>query len=290
MAKPFQLGRGLGSLIPQRKVELPASSPTSPDSAGERVQQLPINLIDPNPHQPRQHFGHSELEELVASVKSHGILQPLIVCTAGVRYQLVAGERRLRAAEVAGLATVPALVRTVARQQQLELALVENIQRQDLNPLEEASGYQQLHNEFGLTQEDIAKRVGKSRAQVANTMRLLTLPAAIQDALRSGQVTMGHAKVILGVESEAEQLKLFHQIVREGLPVRFAEAKANRVAVKSHLRAKQDPELAALANELQRALGTKVRIRGKRERGVIEVLYFSLEDLAALVRKFSGRS
>lgn len=297
MAKPFQLGRGLGSLIPLKRSEPvlpmpPAPAPAAPAAqpAGERVQQLPRTLIDPNPHQPRQHFGHAELEELIASIKAHGILQPLIVSPgANGRYVLVVGERRLRAAEIAGLASVPALVRTATDQERLELALVENIQRQDLNPLEEAAGYQRLHDEFGLTQDEVAKRVGKSRAQVANTMRLLGLPRAIQEALRAGQITFGHAKVILGVESEREQLKLFQQIMREGLPVRFADAKARGVKVKSHLRAAADPELANLAAELQRALGTRVHIRGKRERGVIEVLYFSLEELANLVRRLSGR-
>lgn len=293
MAKTFQLGRGLGSLIPQKRAEpaaqTPAPSPASP--AGERVLQLAHTAIDPNPSQPRQHFGHDELEDLVTSIKAHGILQPLIVSpAAGGRYLLVAGERRLRAAEVAGLATVPAIVRSASDQERLELALIENIQRQDLNPLEEAAGYQRLHDEFGLTQDDVAKRVGKSRAQIANTMRLLALPREIQEALRAGRITFGHAKVIMGVEGEREQLKLYQQIVREGLPVRLADAKARGVKVKSHVRQVSDPELANLAAELQRELGTRVHIRGKRDRGVVEVLYFSLEELTNLVRRLSGRT
>lgn len=289
MAKPFQLGRGLGSLIPQKHVEPAPTTPHSAAADGEMVQKVAIQLIDPNPAQPRQHFGHAELEDLIASIKTHGILQPLIVSPSGSRYQLVAGERRLRAAKVAGLVTVPAIVRTVADQGRLELALIENIQRQDLNPLEEAAGYQQLHDEFGLTQEEVAKRVGKSRAQVANTMRLLTLPAPIRESLMAGQITFGHAKVILSVDDEREQTKLFQQIVSEGLPVRFADAKARGVRVKSHVRTVQDPELASVSAELQRALGTRVKVRGKRERGAIEVLYFSYDELASLVRKLMGR-
>lgn len=296
MAKAFQLGRGLGSLIPQKRIEPATQTPVSPAApgaslAGERVLQIARVAIDPNPHQPRQHFGHDELEDLISSIKAHGIVQPLIVSPgSGGRYVLIAGERRWRAAEVAGLITVPAIVRSATDQERLELALIENIQRQDLNALEEATGYQRLHDEFGLTQEEVAKRVGKSRAQIANTMRLLALPREIQDALRAGRITFGHAKVIMGVEGEREQLKLYQQIVREGLPVRFADAKARGVKVKSHVRQVADPELASLTDELQRSLGTRVHIRGKRDRGVIEVLYFSLEELTNLVRRLSDHS
>ncbi len=291
MAKPFQLGRGLGALIPQRKIEPTPTKPVISAAVAGGWQQLAPSLIDPNPAQPRKHFGHGELEELIESIKVHGILQPLIVTpAAGGRYQLIAGERRLRAAQVAGLREVPVLVRAAADQERLELALIENIQRQDLSPLEEAAGYQKLHDEFSLTQEDVAKRVGKSRAQVANTMRLLTLPAPIREALAAGQITVGHAKVILGVEGEREQIKLFQQIVREGLPVRYADAKARGVKVKSHVRQVADAELSSLAQELQRTLGTRVKVRGQRERGVVEILYFSFDELANLVRKLSGRS
>ncbi len=298
MAKPFQLGKGLSSLIQPKKVEGTnfwggSGAPASPVSASsaEQVQQLSLSAITPNQHQPRQHFEQTSLDELVASIKAHGILQPLIVRPlAPGKFELIAGERRLRAAGVAGLAQVPAIVREASEQQRLELALVENLQRQNLNPLEEALAYRKLQDEFGLTQAKVAERVGKSRAQVANTERLLALPKRIQDALRAGTITMGHAKVILGVEDKAEQEKLFDLIVKEGLPVRFAEAKAGNVKVRSHERRVAAPELRAYEQELMQALGTKVKVRGTRERGVVEVVFYSGAELAALVRKLLGRS
>lgn len=298
MAKPFQLGKGLGSLI-QPKVPSgtnfwggsgAAPTPTSASSA-EQVQQLPLNTVTPNEHQPRQHFEQTSLDELVASIKTHGVLQPLIVRPLGPgKFELIAGERRFRAAGVAGLSTVPAIVREASEQQRLELALVENLQRQNLNPMEEAFAYRKLQDEFGLTQAKVAERVGKSRAQVANTERLLTLPPRIQAALTAGTITFGHAKVILGVESQAEQEKLFDLIVKEGLPVRFAEAKAGRVKVRGHERRVVSPELRAYEQELIQALGAKVKVRGTRDRGVVEVVFYSAQELAALVRKLRGQS
>ncbi len=297
MAKPFQLGRGLGSLIQPKK---PAganfwgggskSQATTPAQPGEQVQQVPLGAITPNSHQPRQHFDHQGLEELVASIKAHGILQPLIVrAISSGRFELIAGERRLRAAELAGLTTVPVIAREASEQQQLELALVENLQRQNLNPLEEAHAYRQLQDEFGLTQAQVSEQVGKSRAQVANTERLLSLPPRIQEALRAGTLTMGHAKVILGLSTAAEQEKLFDAITREGLPVRLAEAKAAGYRVRGHERRVTSPEVRAYEQELMQALGTKVKIRGTRDRGVIEAIFYSTQELAALVKKLTGR-
>jgi len=297
MAKPFQLGRGLGSLIQPKapgganfwgaESKSPASGPAP---SGEQVQQVALSAITPNTHQPRQHFDHDALEELVGSIKAHGILQPLIVRPLGNgRFELIAGERRLRAAEVAGLATVPVISREASEQQRLELALVENLQRQNLNPLEEARAYHQLQEEFGLTQAKVAERVGKSRAQVANTERLLSLPPRIQEALRAGTLTMGHAKVILGLETAAEQEKLFEAITREGLPVRLAEAKVAQVRVRGHERRVTSPEIRAYEQELMQALGTKAKIRGTRDRGVVEVVFYSAQELGALVKKLMGR-
>lgn len=305
MAKPFQLGRGLGSLIPGKPAVgknfwgagAPASTPPSQAvpsafTGSDTVQQLPISLLHPNPHQPREHFDHESLEELVSSIKAHGILQPLIVTPRpDGQYDLVAGERRWRAAEIAGLATVPALVRELPDHERLELALIENIQRQNLNPLEEAAAYQQLQHEFNLTQEEVARHVGKSRSQIANIERLLTLPAEIQAALRDGTISFGHAKVLLGVESADEQLKLFRLITREGLPVRLAEARGRRVKVRGHERqVVASPELKTWAQELQSALGTRVSINSRAGRGAIQIAFYSLEELAALVRRLVGRS
>lgn len=303
MAKPFQLGKGLGSLIPAKRA--PGGnfwgSGTAPKDehlavpapvvSFEQVQQLPLALLSPNPHQPRQHFDHDSLEELVSSVKQHGILQPLIVTSRlDGHYELVAGERRLRAAQIAGLKTVPAIVRQLQEHERLELALVENLQRQNLNPLEEAQAFRQLQEEFDLTQEEVAKRVGKSRSQVANTERLLTLPAEIQVAIRDGVLSFGHAKVLLGVESPDEQLKLFRTIVKEGLPVRLAEARGRSVKVRGHERqVTVEPEIKSWTAELQSSLGTRVNIRSQQGRGAIQIAFYSIEELAGLVRKLLQR-
>lgn len=296
MAKPFQLGRGLSSLIPSKKsapnywgVE-PQTQPGQ-TQVGERIEQVEPRLINPNSRQPRQTFDEAALADLVASVKAHGILQPLLVTArSDGRYDLIAGERRLRAAELAQLATVPVVVREAKDQARLELALVENVQRQDLNPLEEALGYKRLHDEFSLTQDEIAQRVGKSRSQVANTLRLLTLPEVMQAALKSGQLTVGHAKVILSLDDPNEQTRLFHEIVSQGLPVHLSELKLQRIRVKSHERKlKIDPQVKDWENVLQSALGTRVKVRQRGGRGLIEIAFFSLEELNQLIRRIAGR-
>jgi len=306
MAKPFQLGKGLSSLIPQRKSEDKdknfwggASQPIAPVlpathsvASGDRIEQINLGLIKPNEHQPRQYFDHEALEDLVSSIKVHGIIQPLVVSRSPEgAYNLIVGERRLRAAEIAGLKTVPAIVRESTEQEKLELALIENIQRQDLNPLEEAEAYGRLQNEFGLTQEAIAKQVGKSRPQVANTLRLLSLPVEIQLALREGKITFGHAKVILSLPTKEEQEKLFSSITREGLPVHLAESKARAINVKSHVRklATKDADVQQVEHELQASLGTKVKTRGSKNKGVLEIAYYSWEELVALVDRIIKR-
>jgi len=297
MAKPFQLGRGLGSLIPPRARPAEplnyagsSSAPQSSTEAGERVEQVNIGLIRPNPNQPRQHFDHAALEELVVSIKAHGIIQPLIVTrlTDG-SYELVAGERRWRAAQVAELKTVPVIVRDVKKQESLEMALVENVQRQDLNPMEEAAAYLRLQDEFGLTQEEIARRVGRSRPQIANLLRLFKLSPEIQEALRQGQLTLGHAKVILSLETPVEQMRFFKQIESQGLSVHLAELQRQRVKVRGHARQSASPEIKSLEAELQRSLGTKVRIKQRGKQGVVELMFYSLEELAGLVRKMMGK-
>lgn len=290
MVKPFQLGRGLGSLIPGRATT-PESAPVQPPVAPGTVRNIALSSIEPNPHQPRKQFEAEALNELAASIKQHGLLQPLVVePTSDGRYRLIVGERRWRAAKLAGLTEVPAIVREISQQERLELALVENIQRQNLNPLEEAAAYRRLQDEFGLTQEAVAKRVGKSRSQVANTERLLTLPAVIQEALRDGRITVGHAKVILSLPTGPEQEKFFASVVQQGLPVHLLELKAQGVRVKAHERKKSggSPELRALEQQLQGLLGTKVRIRGTPQRGVVEVVFYSSEELRELMRRMSG--
>lgn len=298
-SKPFQLGRGLSSLIQPKadktvttaganfwggSTDAKASVPSN-----EVVHQLPLKTIKPNPKQPRQFFDHQGLEDLISSIKQHGILQPLVVSPrSDGLYDLIAGERRWRASEIAGLKTIPAIIRQAKEQERLELALVENIQRQNLNPLEEAQAFTQLQIEFNLTQDEIAKRVGKSRSQVANTMRLLTLPPSIKEALWNGAITMGHAKIILGLATPAEQEKFFRTIEKEGLSVHLAEMKAKPVTVHSHVRKSPNPEIKLLENQLQTVLGTRVKIRERGGKGSVEIAFYSGEELKQLLERLKS--
>lgn len=285
---PRGLGRGLSSLIPRRvsPAVVSSSSPVASPPA-DQIQHVPPEHVAPNPQQPRQDFDHEGLEGLVASIKQHGILQPLVVTRAGGGYQLIAGERRLRAAKILQLPTVPVLVREAKRQQQLELALIENLQRQDLNPIEEAVGYQRLLAEFNLTQEQLASRVGKSRPVIANTVRLLNLPVEIQQAVVAGKITAGTARVIAGLPGD-EQMKLFRRALRHSWTVRAVEAAARMVSVRPYQRRQvDDPQLAAYQEQLQQALGTRVRIKKSGSGGFVAVDFFSDEELAALVLRLS---
>ncbi|MFZ5391416.1 MAG: ParB/RepB/Spo0J family partition protein [Patescibacteria group bacterium] len=299
MAKPFKLGKGLNSLIPQKKSDSTNywGAGAKADSAqvagavtdsGERIHYLNPKDIAANSRQPRQNFNDEDLADLVASVKTHGILQPLTVSQLpGGKYELIAGERRLRAAVTAGLKQVPAILRQAKDQERLELALVENIQRQNLNPLEEAAAYQQLQQEFGLTQEKISQQVGKSRPQITNTLRLLELPDSIKQALREGKITFGHAKVIMSLDTPFEQEKFFRLITAEGLPVRLAEAKAHSLKANKSSGAPARPsnQLKAWQQQLQNILGTKVKISGSLNKGKIILEFYSSEDLMGLVEK-----
>ncbi len=304
MPKPFQLGRGLSALISPKKEGVnfwgaanitPESESLSSDKVSgplvtNGVQEISLKNIHPDVNQPRKNIEPEALQNLVASIKVHGILQPLVVSPrTGGGYDLIAGERRFRAATLAGFKTVPVIIRDVSEQKKLALALVENIQREDLNALEEAVAFKRLEDEFGLTQEAIAHEVGKSRAQVANTLRLLTLSPSIQQALGQNKITMGHAKVLMGIDDPAEQIKFFERILSQGLSVRETEIKTKPVRVRSHLRkTMSDPNLKVWEQELASALGTKVQIKGNREKGTIEVTYFSDEELEGVVEKIVG--
>jgi len=260
------LGRGLDALIGQR----------------EGLENVPLELIDPNPYQPRQHFDEGGLEELVESIKQNGLLQPVLVRRCGGRYQLIAGERRLRAAKIAGLATIPAVVRDVEEEKLLEISLVENIQREDLNPLEEAAAYKRLQDEFGLTQEEIAAVLGKDRSSVANTLRLLRLPEEVKQAVREGRISRGHALAIASLEDENEQIKLCQAIVEGGLSVREAERVVRRS--RKGKRQKRDPNIVALEDRLRERLGTDVELKISRSgKGRLVIHFFSEEDLARLL-------
>lgn len=293
------LGRGLGAIIPPKPgsaavppvtVAPPQEAAPMPGAPGDRIRELPIELIDPNPHQPREHFDHAGLEELVSSIQVHGVMQPVIVTpkTDG-RYELIAGERRLRASKIAGLSRIPAIVRTATEQEKLELAIIENIQRQDLNPLEEANAFIRLQNEFSLTQEEIAKRAGKSRSQVANTVRLLQLPEEVQSALRQGRISASNARTLLSMPTDEDRMQLFRAMLEGDFTVRQTEARV------PHRRPRRtsvaDPNVSAAERELRDALGMKVVIkRDPRGEGEIRITFLNDEDLASIRRKIAGTS
>ena len=271
------LGRGLGALLPPAEVD-----------EGGRLRDLAIESLVPNPQQPRRDFAEPALEELAQSIRSSGILQPLVVRPRGAQYEILVGERRWRAAQRAGLARVPAIVRDATDAEALELALVENLLREDLNPIEAAQAYQRLLAEFGWTQEELARRLGKDRSSVANALRLLRLPAAILEDLRSGRLTMGHARALLGLPSAAAQLRLRHRILTQDWSVRATEAgvQARRPGrVKLRRRA---ADLDALEEELRLALGTRVRVVGSLVRGRIELPYATAEELERIHGRLTG--
>lgn len=276
------LGRGLNSLIP------PMPGTASGDD-GERVLQIPIDDIKPNPQQPRQQFDHDALEDLISSIKAHGIIQPLIVIKHGSGYQLIAGERRFRAARTLGKKKVPVIVRSATEQQQLEIALVENVQRQNLNPIDKAIGYQRLIDEFSMTQEAVAQKVGQSRAAVANALRLLQLPQFMMESLADGRLTEGHAKALLSIKNEAERERLFQEIIKNKLTVRVAEGKARRsTPVRAHTRHSTDPNVAAQEDRLREALGTKVSLKRTGTAGTITIYFYSPEELGEIIRKITS--
>jgi ParB family chromosome partitioning protein len=251
------------------------------------IQEVPIDRLVPNPWQPRQDLREEALQELAASIREHGLIQPLIVTQTHDGYQIIAGERRWRAARLAGLQTVPVIVKEASERDKLELALVENLQRADLNPLEEALAYQQLIREFGLTQTEIARRVGKSQAAISNALRLLRLPDGVKRALAAGEISEGHARALIPLEDEELQLVVVERIRQEGLNVRQVERLVRRLlATPPEARAvpsQSAPEVEALEDEFQGALGTKVRLLWDGRGGGRLVIYFySEEELQAL--------
>lgn len=270
-----RLGRGLAQIIE-----------TTTTQTTQSVTMLRVDQIRPSRYQPREHIRPEELEELQHSITRLGVIQPLIVrpVAHGI-YELVAGERRWRAAKAAGKPEVPVIIKALTDQETVEHSIVENLQREDLNPIEEARAFGRLIEEFGHTQEHVAESVGKDRSSVANALRLLKLPAEIQDALREGAVSEGHAKVLLGIEQPAKQLELFHQTTAKKLSVRELEELAARWQPRARRRRRElDPQLKALEQELRQVLGTKVSLAARKRGGRIIVDYFSSEDLTRILR------
>ncbi|MGK2852165.1 MAG: ParB/RepB/Spo0J family partition protein [Candidatus Limnocylindrales bacterium] len=282
--RPQSLGRGLAALIPQR----PSGQPGTLEIAIERIR--------PNPHQPRQHFDEAELATLTASIREHGILQPILVTETVQGFQLVAGERRLRAARAAGLERVPAIVRQLGEQAQLEIALVENLQREDLDPIEAARGFRRLIDEFGFTHEQIAGRVGRARSTVANTLRLLDLAPVVQDAVIDRSITEGHARALGGLSVE-HQAHVVGSVIEQDLSVRQAEELVRRLReprvaparpVSASANAGRDADLDRVEEDLRRSLGTKVSLARTRRGGRIVIEYYSDEELGRLYDRLTG--
>lgn len=309
MANNFGLGRGLASLIPQKKASvteaekkindsrddidrkggspfLSGSAKNTQEKKSVNVEEIDILQVAPNPHQPRKNFSPEKLQELSDSIKQHGILQPIVVSQNGNQYELIMGERRLQAAKLAGLTKISAIVREATDQQKLELAIIENVQRHDLNPVEEARSYEQLVQEFGLKQEEVAEKVGKSRSAVANKLRLLGLPVEIQRAIIEGKITEGHAKAILAIDNPEKQRALFDLILKSNLTVRQTEDKTREISVRTHKRiVARDPEIKKIEDDLIAKLGTKVKISKAGLGGRIIIEYYSQEELNNLIAK-----
>lgn len=288
--KKFGLGKGLGSLIPPKTTfERKILSDSSPVAQGinDQVLQVPVEEIRPNPQQPRLEFSQAGLDELAESMKKYGVIQPLIVTRSGDHgYELIAGERRLRAAKLAGLATVPAIIREARKQEQLELSLLENIQRHDLNPLEEAIAYKRLLDEFNCTQEELSERLGKSRPAIANMLRLLYLPKEVQGALIQGKISYSAARIIAGLP-ENEQLSFFQKALKTGLTVSGLEHEAKKIIVRRHIRRVQDPNILEKEETLRHSLGTKVHIKKSGKSGQINIHFYSDEELNGLCDKIA---
>ncbi|MBU0613875.1 ParB/RepB/Spo0J family partition protein [Patescibacteria group bacterium] len=274
------LGRGLSALIPQKIA--PAPETIAGKTANASVQTVDPQAIVPNPHQPRKNFVSADLEDLLSSIKEHGIIQPLVVTDLGDgTYELIAGERRLRASKMLGLKEVPVVVRTATEQQKLELALIENIQRSNLDAVEEAQAYQSLVDLFSLRHEDVAKRVGKSRSYVTNALRLLELDEDILEALANGKISRSHARTLLAETDELKRSELFYEMLNGTMTVRQAEVRAGNKARQKQ--AEKNPQIAALESELREALGTKVQINMNGSSGKITIHFYSKEEMKALI-------
>lgn len=260
------LGKGLEALLPEKTEDLQQS-----------IIEIPIDKIIPSKYQPRFQFDKKKLDSLAESINENGVLQPILVRKLNDNYQIIAGERRWKAAKIAGLKTIPAIIRDVVDSQILQLALIENLQREDLNPIEEAMAYKTMIDEFNITHEELSKRLGKDRSSITNSLRLLKLPEEVKNLLIDGSISMGHGRALLSIPDKKEQIKLAKKIVNQGLPVRFIEELIHRKKAKR--KEKQvDAHILEIENKLQRALSTKVKIHAKKSKGKIVIYFYSEED------------
>jgi len=306
MTKKRVLGKGLNALIPSTGPEQEGTSDWAVEHKpeGEGVRLIAVDQIAPNPHQPRQRISSETLQELANSIKEHGLIQPLIISErppsngpeepgSAVPYQLIAGERRLEAAKLVGLEQVPAIIKEATPEQMLELALVENIQRADLNPLEEALAYSQLSSNFGLTQQEIADKVGKNRVSVANALRLLRLPDFVKSLLAGGQISEGHARALLPLEEDLEVMRqAVKRVIKQALSVRQTEElvrRLNTAPASTQSSRAVPPETRALENRFSQALGTKVKLSRSKRGGRLTIHFYSEEELQSLYEMLIGR-
>ena len=282
----MSLGRGLGALITPTNNKSNAGSVSADEG---KVWFIPISKITADPNQPRKKFDVQELEQLSSSIKEHGVLQPILVVEKiDGGYEIVAGERRWRASQLAGMTTIPALIKKLADQQKVEISLIENIQRQDLDPIEEAFAYKRLMEEFDLTQQQVADKVGKSRPGVANAVRLLDLPAEVQAALIDRKINSGQARALLSLATVQEQLHMLASMLGEKITVRELEREANKQKILNHRPIRKDANLLFLEDKMRAEFGTKVNITQKGDRGTIVLDYYSQEELKRLVNKLLG--
>lgn len=296
--KQRRLGKGLSALIPTRATGAPAQAvapaPVAVAAPHETTRTLPLDSIEPNPMQPRDIFQPERLEELAASIKAHGVIQPLIVRKGGKGYQIIAGERRWRASRLAGLTEVPVVIQEITDKDLLEVALIENIQREDLNPIETAQAFDRLSRELGLSQEEIGRRTGKDRTTIANLIRLLRLPQEIQNLVAQGRLSMGHARAVLSVHGPDDQIALANRAAAQGMSVRQVEHEAqvlsgDREPGTAKKQDKLDPNVRAAMESLERALGTRVRIvPASDQKGRIEIEYYSPAELDRLYYLLAG--
>ena len=289
MMKKTSLGTGLSSLIPNKlNKENSVLSEENKSPALNKVIEIPTEDIVPNPNQPRYYFDGDNLKELSESIKEHGVIQPILVTKIDAhKYELIAGERRLQATKLVKIKKIPAIIRSATNQEKLELALIENIQRHDLNPIEEAKAYKKLQTEFNLTQKEVAKKAGKSRSAIANIVRLLDLPVEIQRGIIKEKITEGHARAILGLENPEKQRALYELILKNNLTVRDTENKVREVTIHTHKRKtikQTDPQLQNIEDKIQQKLGTKVKIKKRGTSGKITIDFFSEEEFEKIVK------